>query len=251
MVQLDSQLPRRWRLRVKLSILVAGAFAALSWRRGTWRRLLVLWFRRPYVSRDPIYGESLGIVYSGQDATWEIFLDGLGIPADSPARSHVRQLFARPHIEATLVELFNKLTDGRPTATLQDISRLSNGISGHLHVLLKTKGRVPLVKAVSEDQQWLDENFEFRFPPESPLDSQTFIGFVKLIIVRRVCRTLIGALGVDTLRGGLQAPLSINISFDVGGDPFILQTVTPVSTANSVGERLGHIQDIDEDQSED
>jgi len=119
-----------------------------------------------------------------------------------------------------------------------------------VHVFMKSKERVPLIKASSEDQEFLIQNFDTIFPPEDPLDCESFVPFIKLVVARRVTRTLMKALGVDSLRIGLQAPLAMRISFDLGnGEPsVVLQTVTPISSANSMGLRLGRIEDGGEDE---
>jgi len=219
-----------------------------------WSRTAKHWRRRRQnkVHLDPAFGRSLAIGYSRsrQDKFWEDFLDGLHIPFDSPVREHVREFFNRTETDVHLREVFDKVSDGKKFLSLEDFVLVSQSMSGRLHVFMKVKECVPLMEASSEDQEFLTQNFDTIFPPEDPLDCESFVPFIKLVVARRVTRTLMKALGVDSLRIGLQAPLAMRISFDLGnGEPsVVLQTVTPISSANSMGLRLGRIEDGGEDE---
>lgn len=186
--------------------------------------------------RDPTFGAKLGLVYSHSrmDQLWEDFLDGLGFTPKSPIRQHVRQLFSREDLEVQFRRLFDALSHGNDRLTRGDFLRFSRGISGHVHVLLKSNTRVPLSTATVEDHEWIENRFDTVFPSERPLDRETFPSFAKLVLLRRVVRTLIVHIGLDQLQAGVAAPLVVDISVDLelGQAPFRLHTVAPSSQPN-------------------
>eukprot|EP00747_Dinoflagellata_sp_TGD_P166545 gnl/TRDRNA2_/TRDRNA2_189486_c0_seq1.p1 gnl/TRDRNA2_/TRDRNA2_189486_c0~~gnl/TRDRNA2_/TRDRNA2_189486_c0_seq1.p1 ORF type:complete len:407 (+),score=61.04 gnl/TRDRNA2_/TRDRNA2_189486_c0_seq1:74-1294(+) len=129
-----------------------------------------------------------------------------------------------------------------------DVERMSRGTRGHLHVLLRANERVPLAPASAEDHSWLLECFDQVFPPERPLHRGNFPAFAKLVLVRRVVRTLVDSVGLDQILGGMPAPLVVDIAIDLGeGDDefaFRMHTVAPTSApAAHSGERLALIEE--------
>lgn len=215
-----------------------------------WRRFQAHWQRRRLkVFADPLFGPGLGVHYAtcqgGRKEIWEQLLDGLRIPPESPIRAHVRSLFQRQDVAEALDGLVDRIMlPGAERILQEDVVRLSQGLSGHLHVLLRMKGRVPLVEACAEDHRWLAHNFDTLFPPGLPVDRALFVRFVKLIMVRRVVRTLLECLGIEQLRAGLPAPLSISVTLNLGdGPPLVIHTVTPKSAPDLDGHRLDLIQE--------
>eukprot|EP00928_Gymnodinium_smaydae_P051072 TRINITY_DN34603_c0_g1_i1.p1 TRINITY_DN34603_c0_g1~~TRINITY_DN34603_c0_g1_i1.p1 ORF type:complete len:332 (-),score=53.52 TRINITY_DN34603_c0_g1_i1:127-1071(-) len=199
--------------------------------------------KRPVPSAaDPLYGRTLGLMYSRSrlSQSWEDFLDALDLPANSPIRGHIRQLFARPDFEAQLRDLFDVLSCGRPSLSKEDVGRFSRGICGDLHVLLQVDSRVPLAKATEEDHRWIAERFDVVFPPESPLDREDFPAFAKLVLLRRVVRTLVDSIGLRQLHDGVGRPLVVEVRVELGsGEPFRVRTVAPTSAPGAAtGERM-------------
>lgn len=188
--------------------------------------------------------------YRRIDQCGEEFLDALGIPSTSPVRQHIRAVVQRPEMQAQLEALYDALHQGREDDFLvkEDIERFSNGIQGHVHILLQARTRVPLVAANAEDLAWLDQHFDTVFTPETPMNRLVFPSFAKLVLLRRVGRTLLGPVGLQQMQRGLTTPLVINLTVDLGrGEPlYHLHTVTPTSAPSSVsGERLGSIVEPD------
>lgn len=197
---------------------------------------------------DPTFGAKFGVVHNTRepDRLWEAFLDTLCLERTSPLRRHMRQLLGRREIDDQLRELFELAAGGAERISRQDFSRLSRGISGHVHMLLKTQERVPLALPTPEDQQWIFRRFDHYFPPERPLGRDLFPGYFKLILVRRIIRTLIAYLGLRRLRSGASQPLVVDIQVDPGQGhpPFRLHTVLPNATSAPAGERLGLIEEV-------
>jgi len=197
-----------------------------------------------------------------ESLSWEALLDGLQLPHETPVRAHIRQLFGRPDFDEELRELFDALLASRPrcsdlspdgadprVASFRDFERFSRGIYGNLHVLLRVRAKVPIVPAKTEEMAWLAERFDWIFPPERPLSRAVFPDFAKLIILRRVLRTLVEEIGLEQLQGGMQKPLVVEVSVELGSNrkPFRLRTVTPHSARGETsGESLGLISE-DED----
>lgn len=195
---------------------------------------------RPAI-RDPMYG----FVYDSSNASdmWESLLDGLRFPKDSAMREHIRQLFSRPQLHDEMLTLFDELGHcGR--IRHEEAQQFSDGIRGHIHVFTQSKKRVSLAPASSEDRQWLAERFDETFPKERPLGRASFPGFAKLVLLRRVVRTLVDIMGLEKLKCGVARPLVVDVVVELGGGrtPFRLHTIAPVSQpALPTGERLFHI----------
>jgi len=211
------------------------------------------WGRQASNIDDPLFGT---IKYSrsglkGDDNAWEIFMNGLNFPTHSPIREHIRQLFSRPQFDEELRTLFDWLVvDGSERLTCAEAERFSQGIKGHLYVLTQCRKKMPLVNASKEDQNWLREKFDEIFPEERPLNRENFNGFAKLVLLRRVVRTLMESIGLQKLQGGVAQPLVVQVRVELGGDrpPFKLHTVAPVSRpALPSGENLCRIREGDGD----
>lgn len=189
---------------------------------------------------DPTFGKA-GIVYSPERIaeSWEDFLDALGFLRSSPIRQHVRQLFSREDLEEQLQGLFDALSGGQPALDKGSFLNFSSKIRGQVHVLLDMKTKIALLPPTVEDSQWIQQSFDAVFPPEAPLDRNAFPGVAKLVLLRRVVRTLIEYVGIEELKGGMAAPLVVDIAVELQtGQPFHLRTVAPSSAPSRSGERL-------------
>jgi len=197
---------------------------------------------------DPTFGDARGLVYK-RDAlsgAWEIFLDALSFERTSPIREHLRQLFQRQEMDEQLLELFDILSDGETRLTREQVARLSQGIGGEVHVLLNSQARIPLAAATEDDLRFLAERFDEYFPAERPLMRSDFPGVVKLLLLRRVVRTLMDSVGLERLQEGLSAPFVVTVTVDLGGErpPFRIHTVAPKSMPGvASGERISSIQE--------
>ncbi|CAK9075955.1 unnamed protein product, partial [Durusdinium trenchii] len=173
---------------------------------------------------DPTFGKA---VYNPRRIaeSWEDFLDALGFQS-SPIRQHVRQLFNREDLEEQLQGLFDALSGGLPALDKGGFLNFSSNIRGQVHVLMDMKTKISLLPPTAEDSQWIQQNFDAVFPAEEPLDRAAFPGVAKLVLLRRVVRTLIEYVGIEELKGGMAAPLVVDIAVDLkNGKPFHLHTV--------------------------
>lgn len=200
---------------------------------------------------DPTFGP--GIVHNMDDPNnlHEAFLDFLHLEKQSPIRGHLLQLFRRPDLDEQLGRLYDEASDGAPKLSREAFTRISRGINGHLHQLLKGKERMPLAACTPEDQRWISTNFDQFFPPERPLDRRLFTGYFKLILMRRIVRTLVARIGLQKLRRGTSAPLVLVVGVDLGGGHplFRINTVTPNAKKVTCGESLALIDEVYEDES--
>jgi hypothetical protein len=149
-------------------------------------------------------------------------------------REHIHQLFKRPGLDGELKELFDALVQRNPVERLtrEHCEIFSQGIKGELHVLLQANSKVPLVDASAEDQRWIAEGFDVVFTDERPLDRERFPSVAKLVLLRRVVRTIIGSVGLDQLlERGMSRPLVVDVRVELAGDrpPFRIHTTTPKS----------------------
>eukprot|EP00427_Karlodinium_veneficum_P033407 CAMPEP_0169185268 /NCGR_PEP_ID=MMETSP1016-20121227/1694_1 /TAXON_ID=342587 /ORGANISM="Karlodinium micrum, Strain CCMP2283" /LENGTH=315 /DNA_ID=CAMNT_0009260937 /DNA_START=29 /DNA_END=974 /DNA_ORIENTATION=- len=194
---------------------------------------------------DPTFGP--GIVHNMDDPNnlHEAFLDFLHLEKQSPIRGHLLQLFRRPDLDEQLGRLYDEASDGAPKLSREAFTRISRGINGHLHQLLKGKERMPLAACTPEDQRWISTNFDQFFPPERPLDRRLFTGYFKLILMRRIVRTLVARIGLQKLRRGTSAPLVLVVGVDLGGGHplFRINTVTPNAKKVTCGESLALIDE--------
>eukprot|EP00933_Yihiella_yeosuensis_P038350 TRINITY_DN32290_c0_g1_i1.p1 TRINITY_DN32290_c0_g1~~TRINITY_DN32290_c0_g1_i1.p1 ORF type:complete len:277 (-),score=25.86 TRINITY_DN32290_c0_g1_i1:127-957(-) len=254
----------RRRLLALTALIGAGGVAAWLVRRyrqsalaGHGRNILRNCIEKVLVKRrlanivpDPTFGEALGLVYRRETAnrSWEDFLNALSFPKDSPIRAHVRELFSREDMTSQLKGLYDALnsSETRPGLSRGDFESFSRGICGEVHMYLRSNTRVNILEATPEDFKWIKENFDSHFPPDRPLDRETFPAVAKLVILRRVVRTLLLSVGLEHLQEGTKAPLVVNVSVDLsnGRPPFRIHTVAP-SSAPSVcsGERLDLIKE--------
>ena len=189
----------------------------------------------------------MGVVYSYSrlSESWEDFLDAFKFPRGSPIRQHIRQLFTREDLDAQLQQLFEALCAGS-ALTRSHFERFSRGIQGHLHILTDKKTKIALLPPTQEDLQWIVQNFDSAFPDERPLSRQIFPDVAKLVLLRRVVRTLIEFVGVNQIQLGMAAPLVVDIAVDLGGQdpPFRIHTVAPCSRPSlESGERLNAISE--------
>jgi len=218
-------------------LIVLAARAAGLLRSGGWRRRRILC--------DPVFGVALDP--EALRGAWEALLDGLSLPPESPIRAHIRQLFARPEVDDQLRELFDELcAKGSDRMTLADFERFSRGIHGHLHVLLDANAKVRLVDVKATEMAWMGGHFAEMFPPEKPLNRARFPALAKLILLRRVVRTLVEHVGLEQLQEGMPRPLVVEVVVQLGPSrpPFRLHTITPKSTrVPSSGESLGPISE--------
>eukprot|EP00931_Biecheleriopsis_adriatica_P118610 TRINITY_DN93971_c0_g1_i1.p1 TRINITY_DN93971_c0_g1~~TRINITY_DN93971_c0_g1_i1.p1 ORF type:complete len:292 (-),score=50.18 TRINITY_DN93971_c0_g1_i1:80-916(-) len=197
---------------------------------------------------DPTFGGVLGLEYSRSriEESWEDFLDALEFPKDSPIRGHVRKLFNRADLDEQLRGLFKALAAGAQSLSKGSFERFSRGIHGQVHVMLAKNTRVPLVAPTTEDVEWLAHSFDEVFPVDRPLDCETFSGVAKLVLLRRVVRTLMKSVGMEQLQEGTTAPIVVDVAVDLGGGlpPFRIHTVAPSSAPTlSSGERLDLIDE--------
>mmetsp|Transcript_50071 Transcript_50071/g.144217 ORF Transcript_50071/g.144217 Transcript_50071/m.144217 type:complete len:298 (+) Transcript_50071:37-930(+) len=223
----------------------------------TLSRRFVTWFRGPMY--DPVFCVPLQF----DNLSWEALLDGLSLPSETPVRAHIRQLFGRPDFDEELRRLFDALLQSRPKSrartvsamassdilSFRDFERFSQGLRGHLHVLLRTRSKVSIVPAKAQEMAWLSEHFPMIFPPDRPLDRDIFPAFAKLIILRRVLRTLVEDVGLEQLQDGMQKPMVVEVTVDLGPGRkgFKLRTITPHSVKSKTsGETLSLISE-DED----
>ncbi|CAJ1355911.1 unnamed protein product [Effrenium voratum] len=200
------------------------------------------WFqeqrRRRKGITDPTFGRR--VVYDSERLvqSWENFLDSLGFPKASPIRQHVRQLFSREDLDEQFQGLYDALCNGSVFGK-GHFERFSRGIRGHVHVLLDKKTKISLLPPTSEDLRWISQGFEGAFE-ERPLDRQSFPSIAKLVLLRRVVRTLIEYVGIEQLKAGVAAPLVVDLAVEIAGRaPFRLHTVAPCSAPSlKSGERL-------------
>jgi hypothetical protein len=246
-LELDTWWPARLRR-------VAGVLAALAG---------VAWVRRQMARKcaaqrivqeikdieDPTFGPSIVHDMHKPDSMYEAFLDSLHLQKDSPMRGHLCQLFRRPNIDEQLRTLFDQVSGGNHRISREGFMWLSRGINGHLHQLLKGRQRMPLAACTPEDQKWIFRHFDHFFPPERPLDRQVFPGFFKLVLMRRIVRTLVAHIGLSSLRRGTSAPLVLIVGVDLGGGlaPFRLNTVTPNGKTVLCGESLALVEETSQE----
>lgn len=194
---------------------------------------------------DPTFGPAIKHDMQRLDSMHEAFLDAMHLQKDSPMRGHLCQLFQRPDLDDQLCRLYDQVAAGAPRITRNSFARLSRGIHGHLHQLLKAKERMPLAACTAEDQQWIFRHFDHFFPAERPLDRRTFPGFFRLVLMRRIVRTLAARIGLSKLRKGTSAPLVLYVGVDLGDGhpPFRISTVTPNAKRLICGESLALIKE--------
>jgi hypothetical protein len=194
---------------------------------------------------DPTFGP--GILYNMDhpEQLHEDFLDYLHLERHSPIRGHLLQLFRRPEFDEQLGRLYAEASGGAPRLSREGFTRISQGIYGHIHQLLKGKERIPLAPCTPEDQRWIFRYFDQFFPPERPLDKRTFIGYFKLILMRRIVRTLVARIGLQKLRAGTSAPLVLVVGVDLGRGHqlFRINTVTPNAKSVLNGQTLALIEE--------
>jgi hypothetical protein len=198
---------------------------------------------------DPTFGP--GIVHNMDNPSnlHEAFLDYLHLEKQSPIRGHLLQLFRRPDLDEQLGNLYDEASGKAPKLSREAFTRISRGINGHLHQLLKGKERIPLATCTPEDQRWISKHFDEFFPQERPLDRRLFIGYFKLILMRRIVRTLVARIGLQKLRRGTSAPLVLIVGVDLGAGhpPFRINTVTPNAKKVTCGESLALIDEVQEE----
>mmetsp|Transcript_98668 Transcript_98668/g.170819 ORF Transcript_98668/g.170819 Transcript_98668/m.170819 type:complete len:317 (-) Transcript_98668:20-970(-) len=218
---------------------VVGIACSLAHSTRQWSRL------RALNILDPTFGP--GIVHDmlSPDELHEGFLDSVHIQRGSSIREHLSRLFKRGDMTEQLCKLFEQATNGGDRLTRDDFTRLSRGIRGHLRVLLSTRERVNLSTVTPEDQRWIATQFDHFFPPERPLDRRIFPGYFKLILMRRIVRTLVARIGLQKLRQGISAPLVLVVEVDLnqGHPPFRINTVTPNSNPGGSGVSLCSIEE--------
>lgn len=198
---------------------------------------------------DPTFGP--GVIHNMDDPSnlHEAFLDYLHLEKESPIRGHLLQLFRRPDLDEQLGRLYDEASGGAPKLSRDAFTRISRGINGQLHQLLKSKERVPLAACTAEDQRWISEHYDDFFPEERPLDRRLFTGYFKLILMRRIVRTLVARIGLQKLRQGTSAPFVLIVGVDLGAGhpPFRINTVTPNAKKVTCGESLSLIDEAKEE----
>lgn len=173
---------------------------------------------------------------------YELWLNGLHLPVESPSRAHLRTLAHSPALQHSLDEVFHRL-DAASTGRLgaAELHTFSAGLHGSLRTLLGTDC-MPLLAASQGEKEFISASFAALFPPEQPLDLATFRALASLFVVRRVLRTLLAAHGLQSLRAGLKAPLVVDIGFSSeGGGGEELRIVHTVAPATETGVALGAI----------
>lgn len=264
---LQARLRSKGRQRVAFAVAVASSTCAAALLAGwllqgaRFRDIIVHVLRRLGMGRsfeddpnkfaDPTFGAEYKISYNFQhlDASWEDFMGGLGLPPESAIRDHIRQLFSKPKLTEQLEELFEVLAGGDDRLQQSHVQRFSNGIRGTMRVMLQSK-RFPFLDATQEDGQWLAERFDEVFPPERPLNRHVFPSLAKLVLLRRVVRTLMESVGLEQLQEGMTQPLVVDIRVELGGahSPFRLHTVAPKSIPSSCsGASLGSLTESEEE----
>ena len=94
-----------------------------------------------------------------------------------------------------------------------------------VHILLDQKTKINLLPPSLEDTQWIHGHFDSVFPKSKPLDRSAFPHVAKLVLLRRVVRTLIAYVGVEQLKDGMAAPLVVNVEVALpSGEAFQLRT---------------------------
>lgn len=199
--------------------------------------------------RDPTFGPGIVHDMDKPDTLHEAFLDSLHLEKNSPIQVHLCQLFRRPDIDEQLCRLYDQASAGSPRISREAFMRLSRGIYGNLHQLLKGRERMPLAACTPQDQQWIFRHFDHFFPPERPLDRKLFPGYFKLILLRRIVRSIVAHIGLPRLRRGTSAPLVLMVGVDLGDGhaPFRLNTVTPNAKTDLCGESLALIEEASQD----
>mmetsp|Transcript_10145 Transcript_10145/g.17653 ORF Transcript_10145/g.17653 Transcript_10145/m.17653 type:complete len:246 (+) Transcript_10145:1-738(+) len=193
---------------------------------------------------DPIFA-TWGVVYSSTRLaeSWEDFLDAFKFPKASPIRQHIRQLFSRADFDEQLEGLFDTLCRG-PAMTRSQFERFSRGLHGHVNILTDKKTKIKLLSPTPEDVRWMANCFDTIFPEEQPMTRDSFKNVAKLVLVRRVVRTLIEFVGVEQIQAGMAAPLVVDIAVDLGDAVFRFHTVAPISKPSlESGERLNAISE--------
>lgn len=189
-----------------------------------------------------------------REALWEHYLTFADFPEHGPLRKHLRQLLNRGDVDDQLSKLYERLQAESSAGSLsrEAAERLSFSMSGtvRLHGRFDSAARVGLMPPTpaGSPSSFLD-CFQQAFPEERPLDVTSFPGFAKLVIVRRVLRTLLQSCAAEELkRGPCPTPLVIDVSVDLrdGYDPFRLHTVTPLTSVDlGTGESLSLIEEVD------
>lgn len=195
---------------------------------------------------DPTFGPGIVHDMDHPDRLHEAFLDAVQLKSNSPIHDHLCQLFRRPGVDEQLSRLYDQASAGASRISREAFMSLSRGIHGHLHQLLNGQERMALAACTPEDQKWIFNHFDSFFPLERPLDRRLFVGYFKLILMRRIVRTLVAHVGLSKLRRGTSAPLVLFVGVDLGGDqpPFRLNTVTPNAKTVLCGESLTLIEEM-------
>eukprot|EP00747_Dinoflagellata_sp_TGD_P196872 gnl/TRDRNA2_/TRDRNA2_67522_c0_seq1.p1 gnl/TRDRNA2_/TRDRNA2_67522_c0~~gnl/TRDRNA2_/TRDRNA2_67522_c0_seq1.p1 ORF type:complete len:298 (-),score=34.22 gnl/TRDRNA2_/TRDRNA2_67522_c0_seq1:186-1079(-) len=182
-----------------------------------------------------------------QDA-WELYLFQKGVPSDGAIHKHLGQLLGRQDVDDEMRRVFRVLAEsGAVQLQARNVAeRLSVAIQGQVRVLLESSGHVNLVPPTPKaDSGRLLDCFDEAFPSERPLDCNNFPSFAKLLIVRRIFKTLASCFGDDVYsERSCPVPLVIDVSVDLGQDePFRIHTVTPFSHHASCA--LSLIEEVD------
>ena len=176
---------------------------------------------------------------------WERWLTSLAFDASSPAVLHLRHLGTSPGLERALRHAFEALDEQKAGCLdLDGLLRFSHGLRGQLHALGDRGHSMPLLDVDWRDAAFLKCSFSTLFPPHSPLSADDFIELAKLLLLRRVVRTLAATRGMASLRRGLASPLVATLELELTGEKRLrlLHTIAPASRPAAVGgagERLG------------
>lgn len=157
---------------------------------------------------------------TGGAELWERWLDGLGLPAGSPSRQHLRHTARSDALRASLAAAFEALAHGKPYLGVAELSSFSARLRGTVRPLLASGSKAkaaaarPLLLPEPAEASFLVDAFPKLFPDDtSRLDLRAFTELAKLLIVRRVVRTLLAERGLQSLRSTVRQRNFFIISF--------------------------------------
>jgi len=231
---------RRWLGGVVLAALLGtiGGVWLLRWLNVRRRRALTGESAESAAISDPTLPVSLEGATTWADASkragkdiWEWYLDSLRFDPNTPTRQHLRSVIARAEVREQLDVLFEHLCD---EAGMVSEAAFTEGVSaslrGTVHVLLRREQRTQLLPPAEQELEWLRRRWEQLWP--KGMDREGFRECAKLVMVRRLVRTLIQKVGYEKLRSGLETPLVFDIQ--IASDLHI-HTVAPARRGGGLG----------------
>lgn len=184
---------------------------------------------------------------------WEWWLDECGFRSESPIRQKIKCSFGTPHFEQQLQAVFDYLTipgyadqqlparleqQRSAVMSIEDLLRFHHAVRGNIRVMLHRQQSTPLLNPSEQETNWLQAHFDRLL---APLDCPTFCAWAKVVLVRRLAKTLAETLKqhatfderVEEIRKGLCVNVVVDICVTFTGrdeDALLhLHTIAPRS----------------------